>query len=89
MCYNRNIQEKKSSRDHQRVLVPFMTNGTQTQYMWQSPQSVQHYFIQPAIQQQAQPSIMYMPPPYPLQQNLAFQQPYYYGQTPLPAITYQ
>ncbi|CAF5086680.1 unnamed protein product, partial [Rotaria socialis] len=29
---------------------------------------------------------MYMPLPYPLQQNPAFQQPYYYGQTPLPAI---
>ncbi|CAF1608299.1 unnamed protein product [Rotaria magnacalcarata] len=67
---------KKSSRDHRRVLVPFMTNGTQTQDMWQSPQSVQHYFIQPAIQQQTQPSNMYMPPPYPLRQNSAFQQPY-------------
>ncbi|CAF1608279.1 unnamed protein product [Rotaria magnacalcarata] len=82
-------KEKKSSRDHRGVLVPLMTNGTQTQHMWQSPQGVQHYFSQPAVRQQTQPSNMYMAPPHPLRQNSAFQQPYYYGQTPLPAITYQ
>ncbi|CAF0826700.1 unnamed protein product [Rotaria sp. Silwood1] len=80
---------KKSSRDHPRALVPYVFNGNQPQYMWPQSRPVQHYYSNPVIPQQAQPSNNYMQPTFLPQQNPLYQQPYYYGQPPLPALGYQ
>ncbi|CAF3646360.1 unnamed protein product [Rotaria sordida] len=79
---------KKSSRDHARALVPYVPNANQPQYMWPQSRPVQHYYSNPVLPQQSQPSNIYMPPSFLPQQNPLYQQPYYYGQQP-PALSYQ
>lgn len=81
---------KRSSRDYPQAVVPYVANVNPAPYMWQQPQSVQHYFSNPVLPQQQVPmSNGYMQQTYLPQQNQIFQQPYYYGQTTLPALTYQ
>jgi hypothetical protein len=66
---------KKSNRDYQRALVPYVPNANPAGNMWQP----QH----PPM------SNIYRPPTFVPQQNPVYQQPYYYGQPPFPALVYQ
>ena len=79
---------KKNHRDHTRALVPYVPNGNSGAQMWHQSRALQPYYSNPII---PQPPIsnMYMPTPYGPQQNSMYSQPYYYGQTPFPALVYQ
>ncbi|CAF4745967.1 unnamed protein product, partial [Rotaria sp. Silwood2] len=80
---------KRSNRDNPRALVPYVANGNQPQSMWPQSRPVQHYYSNPVLPQHMQPSNNYMHPTFLPQPNSMYQQPYYYGQPPLPALAYQ
>lgn len=80
---------KKSHRDQPRAIVPYVPNAHPSANMWHQSRALQPYYSQPILPHQQPISNMYMPSPYGPQQNPIYQQPYYYGQPPFPAISYQ
>ena len=78
---------KKSSRDHSRMVVPFVPNVQAPAPVWNPLRAVQPYYSNPVFPNQ-QPN-MYMPVTYVPQQNPVYQQPYGYSQRPMLALAYQ
>jgi len=80
---------KKSNRDDVRAIVPYVPNPNSAGTMWQQSRAIQPYYSNPVLPYQQPMGNMYMPPTFVPQQNPFYQQPYYYGQTPFPALAYQ
>jgi hypothetical protein len=80
---------KKSNRDYQRALVPYVPNANPAGNMWQPSRALQPYYSNPILPQHPPMSNIYRPPTFVPQQNPVYQQPYYYGQPPFPALVYQ
>jgi hypothetical protein len=78
---------KKSNRDYQNAIVPYVPNVYPVGNIWQHSRGLQPYYSNPILTHQQPMSNIYSP--YMSQQNPFFQQPYYYGQQPFPAVVYQ
>jgi hypothetical protein len=80
---------KKSHRADLKAIVPYVPNTNSGGTMWQQSQALQPYYSNPVLPYQQQMGNIYMPSTFVPQQNPFYQQPYYYGQPPFPALAYQ
>lgn len=80
---------KKSSHDYQNALVPYIPNANPAAATWQQSRPLQPYYSNPMLSHQPLVPNMYMPPQYPPQPYPGYQQSFYYGQQPYPALAHQ
>ena len=76
---------KKSNRDYPKAVVPYVPHTQLNGNMWHQSRALQPYYSNPVLPQR--PST-YMPSGFVPPQNAVYQQPYYYGQQPSPAVAY-
>ena len=80
---------KRSNRDYQHAVVPYVPNVHPAANMWQTSRVPQPYYSNPLISHQSLMPNMYTPMSYGSPQYPGYQQPYYYGPQPYPALAYQ